>query len=160
MAVLAKTTIAQKLATVLSNAYVVNIDDFIIKDKLAEPSWDEGAFDRARLEQQVLLPAHHGQLIAYQRLDWGSNTLVGPVIVPYVTNLIVEGISVYHPSIERYYDFKIWVDTPLAVAQERGHARDGSNEDAQYWGLWAQNDAAYQKKYHPELRADFILANA
>ena len=154
-----KTTLAQELAAALGDAYVICIDDFIVKEKLAEPSWDAGAFDRDRLERQVLQPARHGQPIAYQRLDWGTNTLSDPVVVPAVTYLIIEGISAYHPSIERYYDFKIWVDTPLTIAKTRGQARDGSNENAAYWELWAQNDITYQQQFHPEQRAEFVFRN-
>ncbi len=155
-----KTTLAQELAAALGDAYVISMDDFIVKEKLAEPSWDGGAFDRDRLERQVLRPAHDGQPIAYQRLDWEKNTLSAPMTVPAVSYLIIEGISAYHPSIEGYYDVKLWVETPLAIAQARGHARDGSSENAAYWERWAQNDIAYQQQYHPEARADYVVANA
>ena len=154
-----KTTLAQKLAALLGDACVIGMDDFIVQDKLAEPSWDGGAFDRDRLERQVLQPAGRGQPIAYQRLDWATNTLSNPITIPSVTYVIVEGISAYHPSIERYYDFKIWVNTSLATARARGQARDGSSVNAAYWDLWARNDIAYQKQYHPERRADFVIEN-
>ena len=154
-----KTTIAQKLAALLGSAFVISIDEFIVKEKLAERSWDSGVFDRDRLERQILRPAQHGQPIAYQRLDWATNTLGDPIAIPAVTYLIVEGISVYHPSIERYYGFKIWIEAPLATAQAHGHARDGSSEHAAYWELWAQNDVAYKQKHHPERRADCLFVN-
>ena len=155
-----KTTLAQELSTALGDAYVISIDDFIVKEKLAEPSWDGGAFDRDRLERQVLRPARHGEPVAYQRLDWETNTLSALVFVPAVSYLIIEGISAYHPSIEGYYDVKIWVETPAAIAQARGHARDGGSENAAFWELWAQNDIAYQQRYHPEAQADFVYVNA
>ncbi|MGO8948498.1 MAG: hypothetical protein ACLQUY_12725 [Ktedonobacterales bacterium] len=136
----------------------MSIDDFIVKEKLIEPSWDNGTFDLERLEKQVLLPASRGLPVSYQRLEWETNTLGDPVMIPEGDYLIVEGIASYHPSIEHYYDCKIWIDTPLEVAQKRGHARDGSNENAGYWDLWARNDIAYQQKYHPEQRADYVLA--
>lgn len=155
-----KTTFAQKLAAALDGAYVISVDDFIVKDKLAEPSWDSGTFDRERLKRQVLLPASKGQPVSYQKLQWDTNSLSDPLRVPDVAYLIVEGISAYHPSIEEYYDFKIWVETPLAIAQERGRARDGSNENAGYWELWAQNDITYQGQYHSDARADFVFENS
>jgi uridine kinase len=154
-----KTTLAEKLKNSLHDAYIINIDDFIIKAKLTEPSWDKGAFDRERLEQQVLIPATTGKDIAYQKLIWVTDTLSEPVAVPKVAYLIVEGISSYHPNIAKYYDYKIWVDTPIELAKERGHARDGSNENAQHWDLWAENDLKYQQKYHPEEQADFVISN-
>lgn len=154
-----KTTLAEQLKGALQDAYIINIDDFIIKAKLTEPSWDKGAFDRVRLEQQVLTPATTGKDIAYQKLIWVTDTLSEPIAVPQVAYLIVEGISSYHPNIAKYYDYKIWVDTPIELAKERGHARDGSNENAQHWDLWTENDLKYQQKYHPEEQADFVISN-
>ncbi|MDB5175603.1 MAG: putative phosphoribulokinase [Candidatus Saccharibacteria bacterium] len=154
-----KTTLAMKLADELGSAYVVNIDDFIVKEKLTEPSWDKGAFDRKRLELQVLLPATRQKQVAYQELIWETNLLSEPKIVPPVDYLIVEGISSYHPDIAHYYEYKIWVDTPVEIAKARGKARDAGNENADKWNMWAQNDVAYQQKYHPEQIADFIINN-
>lgn len=155
-----KTTLAEQLKDALRDAFIINIDDFIIKAKLAEPSWDKGAFDRERLERQVLIPATTGKDIAYQKLIWATDSLSEPVTVPTVSFLIVEGISSYHPDIAKYYDYKIWVDTPIELAKERGHARDGSNENAKHWDLWAENDLKYQQKYHPESVADFTFDNS
>lgn len=154
-----KTTLAEQLRDALRDAYIINIDDFIIKAKLTEPSWDKGAFDRERLEQQVLIPATTGKDVAYQKLIWETDNLSEPVNMPKVAYLIVEGISSYHPNIAKYYDYKIWVDTPIELAKERGHSRDGSNENAQHWDLWAENDLKYQQKYHPEQVADFTIEN-
>jgi uridine kinase len=155
-----KTTIANKLSSALGNAYVVNIDDFIVKEKINEPSWDKGGFDRARLEQQVLLPASRQEPVHYQELVWESNQLSKPKVMPQIHYLIVEGISCYHPDIAHYYDFKLWIDTPIEVAKARGQARDGSNENADMWDLWAENDIRYREKYHPEQQADFIINNS
>jgi uridine kinase len=154
-----KSTLAQQLKDRLGDAHTINIDDFIIKAKLTELSWDKGAFDRSRLEQQVLIPATTGKPVRYQKLIWATDSLSEPVTVPDINYLIVEGISSYHPNIAKYYDYKIWVDTPIEVAKQRGHARDGSNENAQHWDLWAKNDLVYQQKYHPEQMADFIISN-
>jgi uridine kinase len=155
-----KTTFANQLKEALGSAYIVNIDDFIVKEKITEPSWDKGGFDRGRLEQQVLIPAAKQEPISYQELVWATNTLSEPRVVPPVDYLIVEGISSYHPDIAHYYDYKIWIDTPIEVAKERGHARDGSNENAEHWDLWAANDLRYQERYHPEQIADFVIANS
>ncbi|MEU4196679.1 hypothetical protein AB0E69_32575 [Kribbella sp. NPDC026611] len=151
-----KSTFAAKLAEALGDAYVVGIDDFIVKDRLADTPWDEGAFDHARLERQVLAPARAGQTVAYQKLIWETDELGAPVTVPPIGFLIVEGISAYLPSLAKYYDYKIWVDTPIEIASARGRARDGSNENAAHWDRWATFDLAYQTKYHPEKTADAV----
>jgi len=154
-----KTTLANSLRDALGSAHVVNIDDFIVKEKLTEPSWDKGAFDRKRLEQQVLAPAKRGEAIDYQELIWETNTLSEPKIIPSVGYIIVEGISSSNPDIAHYYDYKIWVDTPIEIAKARGKSRDAGNENVDKWDMFAENDLAYQQKYHPELAADFIISN-
>lgn len=151
--------IAEKLKRLLGDAYVVSIDDFIVKERIAEASWDNGVFDRERLEMQVLKPASNGERVRYQRLIWETEELSDFLEIPRVKYIIVEGISAYHPDIASYYDFKLWIDTPLKVAQQRGRIRDGTNENAQHWGIWANNDAIYKEKYHPEKEADFIFDN-
>jgi uridine kinase len=155
-----KTTLSAKLKSKLGNAYVVNIDDFIVKEKVNENSWEKGGFDRERLEKQILLPATSNKSIRYQKLIWQTNKLSEFNEIPKVDYLIIEGISCYHPDIAKYYDYKIWVDTPIGIAKERGRSRDGSNENAVMWDLWAENDIKYQNKYHPELAADFIIDNS
>ncbi len=154
-----KSTLAEILRERLSSVTVVSMDDFIVKEKILDPSWDKGAFDRARLEQQVLKPMSQRRTARYQKLLWDSNTLSEHIEIPKSDILIVEGISSYHPDIAHYYNFKIWVETPIQIARERGRARDGDNENAQHWDLWAENDLAYQERFHPDQSADFIFKN-
>lgn len=154
-----KTTLANKLRNTLQSAHVVNMDDFIVKEELTKPSWDKGGFDRQRLEKQVLLPASKQQPVQYQELIWETNTLSRLKVVPNTAYLIVEGISAYHPTLADYYDFKIWVDTPIEVAKARGKVRDAGNENVDKWDMWAQNDLAYRDEYRPEERADFVTSN-
>lgn len=154
-----KSTLAENLKNLLGNTYVVNIDDFIIKDKVSDAT--KSNFDRQRLEQQVLSPIKHGLRATYQQLNWNSNTLSEPITIPDVDYLIVEGVSSTDPSIEHYYDFTIWVETPAAIAEQRGRARDRSNgeDNDALWQSWTNTYAEYKALHHPELRADFIFTN-
>ena len=154
-----KTTIAKQLNALLSNAYTIHIDDFIVKAKLAEPAWDTGVFDHDRLEAQVLRPAVVGDPVAYQKLLYSSNHLSKTIRIPNVEYLIIEGISCYVPRLAHYYDFKIWIDTPIQISKKRGQERDGTHGTANDWAAWALIDIRYQQKYHPELKADFTVSN-
>ena len=154
-----KSTIAGRLADLLGDSYVIGIDDFIVKEHILEEDWDKRAFDRNRLEREVLRPFKTGKEVIFRKLEWASNKLSDPMHVPNVSYLIVEGISCYHPSICQYYDFKIWVDTPIEIAKARGRHRDKDNENVAHWDLWAENDLRYQQKYYPELEADFVIKN-
>lgn len=154
-----KSTLAAELKLILPDSEVIKIDSFIIKEKAqnAEP-WEE-VFDRKRLEKQVLEPARIGLASSYQLLDWAKNKLGSSIKLPKIDFLIIDGISSYHPDIEHYYDFKIWVNTPLEVAKFRGQLRDSGNENEKLWEKWAQCDLTYQQQYHSQQRADFIVEN-
>ena len=154
-----KSTLASELKTFLADAYVIGIDDFIIKEKLTDVSPDKIGFDRVRLERQVLIPATSGKSVSFERLEWADNKLSQPVRVPITKYLIIEGISSYHPDVAKYFDYKIWVNTLIEVATRRGRLKDAGNENEQHWDLWAKNDLDYKQKYQPEQRADFILDN-
>lgn len=154
-----KSTKASELCDLLGNTYVIGMDDFIVKNKILEPLWDAGSYDYSRLQEQVLGPIANNHYVQYQRLLWETNSLSDFIRVPTVEYLIIEGISCMHPSIIKYYTYKIWVDTPIDVAKLRGQLRDKGNENEDKWDLWASNDLAYQEKYHSEQKADFIISN-
>jgi uridine kinase len=154
-----KTTFADTLAKYLRDAYVVHMDDFIVKERIEEVSWDNGVFDRERLKNQVLEPLKHGREVRFQKLLWEAEMLSDAVEIPNVRYVIVEGISSYHPDIATYYDIKIWIHAPIEVAGARGQKRDQGNENKLKWGIWANNDRIYQEKYHPERQADFVVDN-
>jgi len=154
-----KSTLANELKDKLKNCAVINIDYFIIKENAQQAKSQEETFDISRLEEQVLKPANSGKQISYQILDWLSNTLSKRIELSNLDNLIIEGITSFHPNIEHYYDFKIWVDTPIEVAKSRGQLRDKGNENEFMWDKWADCDLVYKEKFHPEKRANFVIDN-
>lgn len=154
-----KSTLANKLKEALGNAYIVQTDDFVIEEKLTLVSPDMECYDLQRLEKEVLAPAKRGEAISYRKLEWDTFELGEPVHVPPVDYLIVEGITAYYPTIAKYYDCKIWVDTPIEVATKRGREKDAGTVNEQHWDLWSKNDVAYKAKYRPDEVADFVVAN-
>lgn len=153
-----KSTLCRGLAEVLPGVCIVGMDDFWLHSADVR-SADWPAFDRDRIEAQVLNPALAGQPVRYQRYDWKQQTLGDWVEVPDSQFLIVEGISALHPNLLPYYDFKIWVDCTLETAKERGLARGygwGIDETQVWLERWMPNDADYFAKYRPDLQADFI----
>ncbi len=154
-----KSTFAEKLKVALGDAYVVPIDDFFIKDKATDA--DKSNFDRDRLERQVLMPIRDGQRAVYHKHSSKTDTPGESISVPAATYVIIEGVSSYHPNIEHYYDYKIFIDTPAETAKQRGSYRDkklGDGNDT-LWPVWTATYAEYKEIYKPDERADFILDN-
>ena len=156
-----KSTLANKLEQELHDAYVVTIDDFIIKNKVSDS--EKSNYDRERLEKQVLLPIKNGRTAAYQRLEWTTNRLSEPVRIPMtVSYLIIEGVSSLHPRIAGYMDYKIWVKVPKDIARRRGTRRDqelGSDNESS-WEHWTKTYQEYKESYHPDRTVDFIYDNS
>lgn len=153
-----KSTLAATIAAQLPGAVVVPMDDFIIKDRVDDDSW-EWVWDRRRLISEVLDPFRAGTPAAYRRLLWGLNALSDPIALGEAGILIVEGITALHPDLADRYDYRIWVQTPLEVASARGRARDAGNENEGRWERWALNDARYLETHRPDVAADAIVAN-
>ena len=152
-----KSTLAAALAERFGcDAVVIPMDDFIVRERMLDNSW-EGGWDRPRLLAQVIDPVRLGMPVAYRRLEWSSNTLGDSIAVPGAAIVIIEGITALHPSLASYWDLAIWVDTDAMIARERGRARDADNENAQHWDLWSSNDARYRAEHEPHSRADLIV---
>lgn len=154
-----KSTFAAKLKRELSDAYVIDIDDFFLKEKMSDAI--KSNFDRKRLEKQVLLPLRNGHPAAYQKLEYATNTLSKFIKVPSVKYLIIEGVSSFHPDIAHYMDYKIWIDAPREVADARGRRRDkelGNNNGA-LWDNWTKTYQDYKDMHNLEAAADFIFDN-
>lgn len=152
-----KSTLAAAIAERLgSDAVVIPMDDFIVRDRMLDDSWEHG-WDRARILQQVITPLRHGDPVRYQRLEWSSNTLSDSIAVPSASIVMMEGITALHPTLAPHWDLAIWVETDATIALERGRARDAGNENAQLWERWSSNDARYRVEHAPYGRADLIV---
>ncbi|MBX9472111.1 uridine kinase family protein [Microcella sp.] len=155
-----KSTLAAAIAERLgADAVVIPMDDFIVRERMLDDSWDRG-WDHDRLLQQVITPLRRGEPVVYQRREWSSNSLSDPIAVPGASIVIVEGITALHPTLAPHWDLAIWVETDAMIALERGRARDAGNENAQHWELWSSNDARYRAEHEPHGRADLIVRGA
>jgi len=152
-----KSTLARNLRDKLEDAYIIEIDDFFLKN--AESNANKSNFDRERLKKQVLLPLKNGKHATYQKLEWDTNTLSKFISVPDVKYLIIEGVSTFHPDIAGYMDYKIWVGTSKEVAKQRMVKRDTAlgDDHGELWDHWTESYQAYKDLHHPETIADFIV---
>jgi uridine kinase len=157
-----KSSLAAELAKTLGEAEVVSIDDFIVGPK-HERSADWHTFDRERLRDEILAVAQPGEMLTYQQFQSGVRASHRPGSQRTITPgkyLIIEGCSVLHPDLMKYYDFSVWIDCPLDTARLRAEARDRSqgNDDSRLWDeVWSPNDRDYFNNYRPDRLADAIV---
>ncbi len=153
------TLAAQLMIDLTGDAALIAMDDFIVRDRMLDDSWERG-WDRDRLRAQVLDPLTRGERLAYERFDWERNALGETMELEPALMIIVEGITCLHPDLESYWHLRVWVETPPEIARERGRARDADNENAQHWNHWALNDARYRREYRPHQRAHVVVHSA
>lgn len=154
-----KSTLAQVLQQRLEGAEVVSIDDFIIGPK-EQRSTDWHTFDRGRLEREILKSAQTNHALRYQQFQSGvwASKQSGTWRTIYPRNyIIIEGCSVLHPSLMKYYDLSVWINCLPELALDRAKQRDrseGNNQDKLWDEVWAPNDLNYFNIYHPDRLAD------
>lgn len=156
-----KTTLARKLKAELKDAEIVCIDSFATgSDWQQDSEWSN--FDRQRFAKEILRPARANKFpLVYAHAPWPGYVDDPAVKVPSVKYLIVEGCSIFHPDLLKYYDFKIWVDCPLEEATKRAMWRDRhvhKDEQDYYWNnVWMPTDRDFFEKYRPDLAADIQI---
>jgi len=155
-----KTTLASKLKADLMDAEIVCIDSFSNHEWRRNADWDN--FDRERFAREILKPAHANNFpLSYAHVPWPGHLADPAIKVQRVKYLIVEGCSIFHPSLLKYYDCKIWVDCPLEEATRRGMWRDRhihKDEQDYYWqNIWMPNERDFMAKFRPDLAADITF---
>jgi lincosamide nucleotidyltransferase A/C/D/E len=156
-----KTTLANFLKTQFRGGVgLVCIDSFSNHEWRRNADWDN--FDRDRFAKEILRPARANKFpLKYVHEPWPGEVADEATEVPQVQYLIVEGCSIFHPDLVKYYDFKVWADCPLGEATERGMWRDRhihkNEHDDEWQNIWMPNECDFLEKYQPNEVADMIV---
>jgi uridine kinase len=158
-----KTTLAYELQAQLENSVIIHADDFITPS-YRQRSSDWACIDRQRIIAQVLRPAENFKDIRYQAFDWQAQQLGEAKSITGAKYIILEGIGIMHPDLQRYFDFEVWIDIPVEEAAQRGIKRDieaGQTENEALWhDVWVPNDVDFAAKFRPAYHADCTYAPA
>jgi uridine kinase len=130
--------------------YYRNAYDYdAVQRLLLQPCTDEGSGEVVLCSIDPLTQLDHSDVL----------TTAAPDAV-----LIVDGVFAFRPEIDRWWDFRIWLDVSSSASIERGTVRD------EYWA-GAESEALHRDRYgvaeeihlaevHPELRADIVIDNS
>ena len=142
-----KSRLAKELANRDSSITIIHFDDFYC------PSFNKykndqslPEFDWQRLEEEVLIPIHNDKNTKYQRYDRELNRLNEWIEVLAGKIIIIEGVYSLARKLQKYYDFKIWVDCPLKIRLNRAKARDEQNM-MNTMDLWLNNWITRENNY-------------
>jgi uridine kinase len=157
-----KTTIGAALARLLDGSYEIS-GDFFLKDvDYITPDWE--SYDRARIIRDVLEPVHSGaSTISHPVTNWieggnSNNECVVEVSTDGMKYLIMEGVSLLHQSLRRYWDYSAYVYLPPKLCVESGVARMGEEYRPKWINVWRPSDDSFNNKNDPMYYADGIVS--
>lgn len=144
-----KSTLAKNLASALTSATVVHIDDFA--DWTDDSNWELSTF-----ADRVLEPLIAGITAKHQRYDWPTDTFGEWFEVIPNSIVIVEGVTALRPDLRDYWHVSAWVDSPRELRLERGVARDGEAIRSKWEDIWMPGEDEYFERDRPREHARFI----
>jgi len=155
-----KTTLGKLLAKVY-DCTVFHMDDFFLrpeqrtKARFAEPG---GNVDRERFLEEVLLPLHRQEAVAYRRFDCSTFTLEEPVFVKPSKLNVIEGAYSMHPELAGYYNLSVFLETSPEVQRKRIEKRNTPELAKRFFEEWIPMEQRYFAELKVRERCDMILA--
>lgn len=153
-----KTTLSKLLAQVY-DCTVLHMDDFFLrpeqrtKERFAEPG---GNVDRERFLEEVLLPLHRQEPVAYRRFDCSTFTLAEPVLKKASKLTVIEGAYSMHPELEEYYNLSVFLETSPEVQRKRIEKRNTPELAKRFFAEWIPMEQRYFTELKVKERCDMI----
>lgn len=157
-----KTTFAQIVREVL-DCNVFHMDDFFLpiemktEERLDEPG---GNVHYERVLREVIKPLMEGEKVKLVPYDCSINSLDKLTIVPYKKFNVIEGVYSLHPTLEKYYDVKIFITTDPETQIQRIKDRGQSTKLHRFVNEWIPLEEKYIEAYRVEERADIVIHTA
>jgi uridine kinase len=128
-----KTTLGIEMGRDKKGIQLIHVDDYLDWPKVCQLNQDGKGVDFESILKSHIEPFRAGK--------------------KPVEYLVIEGIKLFSEERQKFFDYKIWVDTPINQANGDGQARDGENQ--KLWEeVWVPNEIAFEKKYNPKEYAD------
>lgn len=174
-----KTTFGHEVARVISGrgrpVFRACLDDFKkpwrdrhLYDRESGEGYYRNAFDYPTLISALLEPCGPGgsgraALCGIDPLTQVDHTST-LVDVPADAVLIVDGVFAFRPEIDRYWDFRVWVEVSAETSVQRGRDRDsvgwaGSEAEAVHRDRYVPAMRLYLAETDPLSRVDVVIDN-
>ncbi|MCR9205882.1 MAG: hypothetical protein NXH75_14965 [Halobacteriovoraceae bacterium] len=155
----------------------VSIDSFhhprevrLKQGTLSAKGYYEDSFDYSFLIEHLLKPAKaltQNQILPVSKFDWIKNSADGQreMITPN-TFIVFDGIFLFRPELQDFWDFKIFLDIPFETSLARGLKRDSDllgGVDAtreKYLSRYIPGQKIYLEKVNPKSLADLVIKNS
>lgn len=159
-----KSTLARRISKSIKKSSIIHVDDFYEtstqrKNQITNKTLHGIEFDLERLKQQVFDPIAFRKSANYQIYNWTADRLTDMRIIQPVGLIIVEGIYSLRQDLQNYYDFKIWLEVPKELCEERVLERDrvGIGNYHNWKNDYRPAEEQYVKLQNPGNSADLVL---
>lgn len=140
-----KTTLASYLEEALG-CNVIPMDHFFLQphmrtnERLSQPG---GNVDYERFLAEVLIPLTKGEAFSYRPYDCHKQQLDDAVEITPASITVIEGSYSLHPTLQEYYDYRIFLTTAYENQLERITARNGSQALTAFKERWIPLEELY-----------------
>ena len=110
-----------------------------------------------RVKKDVLIPLRNNQTAKFKIFDWKKKMLIDEENIDPEGIVLIEGNCSMDKNLINYYDYKIWVDCPPEVGQERALARDGETFKELWINKWIPETITYINEQRPDKKADTVI---
>lgn len=151
------------LATMLAETFDCNVfhmDDFFLpfemktKERLSQCG---GNVYYERFKAEVIKPLQNREAVTYRPYSCLSGTLGEARHVSFKKITIVEGSYCLHPTISKYYDYKIFLDLNSQVQQKRILSRNGEKMFRNFREKWIPMEEYYFLNLNIEAQCNIVV---
>ena len=151
------------LSALLSEIYDCNVfhmDDFFLRpEQRSSKRLEEagGNVDRERFLEEVLVPLSEIKPIEYKKFDCSTQTILLPeIIMPRKLN-IIEGAYSLHPTLQKYYDYKVFLNVDKELQKTRIHKRNSKCLQNRFFNEWIPMENRYFTEFNIKNICDLCL---
>ena len=154
-----KSTLSRELAKKY-DCNVFHMDDFFLRpeqrsaERLSHPGEN---IDHERFLEEILLPLCEGREVYFRRYDCQKEQLGDTFRMPKKKMNIIEGVYCFHPSLIKYYDYKIFYDIDKELQIERILHRNTPEMAQRFFAEWIPLEEKYFEELKIREKADYIL---
>ncbi|MGH4118756.1 uridine kinase family protein [Clostridium sp.] len=151
------------LSVLLSEEFDCNVfhmDDFFLpfdmktKDRLEQPG---GNVHYERFEDEVLKSLQNREAVTYRKYSCLKGALSKPIHVEPKKITIVEGVYCLHPTLAKYYDYRIFLDLSSQAQYERIQKRNGEEMLQNFLDKWIPMEEYYFSTLNIKDQCDIVV---
>lgn len=142
------------------NCRIFHMDDYFLpfemktKERLSEPG---GNVHYERFLHEVMEPLKKGEMISYQPYDCRVKDYLNSIEISPKKINIIEGVYSFHPVLQQFYDWKLFLQVNPDVQVERIKEREGEEKMQMFIDHWIPLEKHYFEALEIEKLADMVI---